>query len=271
MTMIRSAFGTSSLSEERRYWHYFKGKRVVVTGAGTGYGQALSVALLRAGAEVFLLGRREDLLAKSVAMANKGGWGKGHGHCILCDIADVERIAIAVKKISATTKTVDMLINCAAVGASKDSDLLGVSSLRWDEVMDVNVKGQWLISKEVFNLMHHATIARILFFSSGAGWANTVGCSLYNISKAALNSLSTSMAIEYQARFPGRKISINCINPGEARTEMNRSSSVSPDGICRMVFKILSTQENIPNGCFFHKDGGYLRFCDIREYEHELK
>lgn len=253
------------------HWDFFKGKRVVVTGAGTGYGRALSVALLAAGAEVFLLGRRAQRLAESVALATASQELKVKGHCISCDITDMGQIEIAVKKIASTTDTIDILLNCAAIGAGNNAHLWGSGTERWDEMMNVNLKGQWLVSQKVFPMMHRAPVARILFFSSGAGWANTEGLALYNISKAALNSLSTSMAIEYQSRFPDQKISINCINPGEARTEMNRTSQESPDTICRMVFTIISTTQNIPNGRFFHRDGGSLRFCDIRAYGHELK
>lgn len=260
-------FGIANMEQ----WNSFKGKGVVVTGAGTGYGRALSVALLAAGAEVFLLGRRLQRLAETVALASASYGLHGNGHCISCDITDVEQIEIAVKKIATTTDTIDIVLNCAAIGAGNNAQLWGSGTERWDEMMDVNLKGQWLVSQKVFPLMHRAPIARILFFTSGAGWANSDGAALYNISKAALNSLSTSMAIEYQSRFPDQKISINCINPGEARTEMNRTSLESPDMICRMVFTIISTTRNIPNGRFFHRDGGSLRFCDIRAYGHELK
>src|ERR1700733_11587780 len=60
--------------------------------------------------------------------------------------------------------------------------------------------------------------ARIVLMTSEAGWASTPGFGPYNISKAALNSLGTSLAAESAQRFPGYDIQINVLVPGEART-----------------------------------------------------
>lgn len=252
-------------------WNTFKDKKVVITGAGTGYGQALAVALLVAGAEVYLIGRRYEKLLETTKISDALIGVTCHHKCIKCDLTDVHQVDSVVSEIKSFTHNIDILINCAGVPASNNASLLNATPIRWDEMFNINLKAQWLVSKRLFELMQNSKIARILFFTSGAGWADTDGFGLYNISKAAVNSLSMSMAKEYQSKFPDKVISINCINPGEAKTEMNASSSISAYSICSMVLTLLSTEKNIPNGHFFHRDGRHLRFCDAREYPYTLE
>jgi len=249
----------------------FYNQNIIVTGAGSGYGMALSVALLHYGANVILLGREENKLLNTIEIAQSFELGKSiKPYVALCDITNMQNIEESIEKIKVKFGSIDILINCAAIPAANDASLSTVSEERWDDMMSVNVRAQWLISKEVLKLMNNK-IARVLFFTSGAGWADTDGYGLYNISKAALNSLTVSMAQEYQNKYALKKISINGINPGEAHSEMNSGSQISPFIVCNMVFKILSTKKNIPNGKFFHRDGRYIRFCDIKEYAYELE
>lgn len=187
-----------------------------------------------------------------------------------CDITNIQDINYIKNKILTLYTSIDILINCAAISPNNNASLSVISEQRWDEMMNSNLKAQWLLSKELFPIMKNK-IARILFFTSGAGWADTNLVGLYNISKAALNSLTVSMAKEYEINNPHQTISINAINPGQAKTEMNYESDISAFVICDMVFKILATVENIPNGKFFRRDGRYVSFCNTSEYEYELK
>lgn len=249
---------------------YFQGKNIVITGAGTGYGQALSIALLYAGANVYLLGRRLEKLQNTIDLATQVQPLRSVAMPIPCDICQEIAITKAVDSIVKRTNSIDIVIHCAGVAAHNDA-LLSMASLnRWDEVFDTNVKGQWMVAKAILPYMKSDSI-RMLFFTSGAAWANTYGFALYNVSKAALNSLVHSLAKECEVHYPTQRISINGINPAEAKTEMNQGSNISAFEICSMVFKILSTQKNIPNGCFFHRDGRPLRFCDTREFQQELE
>lgn len=263
---INSCFGLSS-----EKWKSFYNKHIVITGAGTGYGRALTVALLAAGANVYLLGRRSDKLLETVREAQRLEVHHGRSQCISCDITDLDQIQSAVRQIRHVSGTIDTLINCAALSAAGNATLLDSSPMRWNEMFDTNLKAQWMVSKQILGCMQDADVARVLFFTSGAGWADTVGFGLYNISKAALNALSMSLANEYQNRFPDKTVSINCINPAEARSQMNTGSTISAYSICTMALTVLSTRKNIPNGRFFHRDGRYLKFCNATEFEFKLE
>jgi len=84
---------------------------------------------------------------------------------------------------------------------------------------------------------------------------------MYNISKAALNSLGHSMAREYASKYSKDDIQMNIVVPGEARTEMNQGSDVSPYSVVSIVLLLLSHPPGGPNGRFFHRDGRHLKFA----------
>ncbi len=258
------------IKELNLYGEYFRNKNIIITGAGTGYGRALSIAFLSYGSNVILIGRRESKLLETISLIEEDKLKNAIVLPLPCDITSSEEIKNTIQKVKNKFETVDILINCAAIPAKNDANLTEISEKRWDDMLNVNLKAQWLISKAVFPLMKNK-IARMLFFTSGAGWADTNGYGLYNVSKTALNSLTASMAKEYEINFPTKIISINGINPGEAKTQMNKGSEISPYTICEMTFRILSTTKNIPNGKFFHRDGSYIRFCNMKEYEYEME
>ena len=92
---------------------------------------------------------------------------------------------------------------------------------------------------------------RAVFFTSEAGWAFTPGFGPYNVSKRPRsNNLGASLAAEVAARHPGADVQVNVLNPGEARTEMNQGSSVSPYSVVSMTLALLSHPPGGPNGCF---------------------
>jgi NAD(P)-dependent dehydrogenase (short-subunit alcohol dehydrogenase family) len=114
-------------------------------------------------------------------------------------------------------------------------------------------------------MLRGATV-RVVFMSSGAGWAFTPGFGHYNVSKAALNSLAASLAEECGARYPDADMQINVLNPGEARTEMNEQSTRSPFAAAGMTLLLLSHPRGGANGCFFHADGRHLAFGAAAPY-----
>ena len=119
-------------------------------------------------------------------------------------------------------------------------------------------------------LMAATGAVRALFFSSAAGWSGEAGFGPYNISKAAVNSLGVSLASECAARYPGVDVQINVLEPGQARTEMNRDSSITPLVVTSMTLLLLSHPAGGPNGRFFHRDGWHIGWGAIPPYERPL-
>jgi NAD(P)-dependent dehydrogenase (short-subunit alcohol dehydrogenase family) len=111
---------------------------------------------------------------------------------------------------------------------------------------------------------------RVVLLTSEAGWAYTPGFGPYNVSKSALNNFGASLAAECGARCPSADVQINVLIPGEARTEMNRGSTISPYTIAPMMLALVSHPPGGPNGRFFHRDGRHLSFGYAEAFDRKL-
>lgn len=259
----RHRFG---LSPER--WAGLAGRGVWITGAGSGYGQALSVALASAGAQVFASGRRREKLLETRSAAVASGASADNVVPVPCDVTDPESVDAAARIVAAGDRPAFALINNAALPPPPTGprQLSDADPGQWARVMATNVAGSWLTTRAIMPTMVKTGSARALFISSGAGWAFTPGFGVYNVSKAALNNLAASWAAEIAAAHPDVDVQINVLNPGEARTEMNQGSTVSPYAVVGMALRLLAQPAGGPNGRFFHRDGRHAAFCDAPAY-----
>ena len=256
------------LSPER--WKRLAGRSFWVTGAGTGYGRSIACSLAAAGAQVFLTGRRKDKLQESLfELSSLLEVEPAKCHLIPADITSYEEIIKACEKVKKLCNGLSGLINNAAVPSKPGCNypLREDSVEGWNRTIETNVRAPWLLTKVIFPQMLLSAEARVLFISSEAGWSDTSGFGIYNLSKAAVNSLCHSMAREYEAAYPKADIQMNVVSPGEARTEMNQGSVISPYSIVSIVLNLLSHPVNGPNGKFFHRDGRHLEFCYTSPYK----
>lgn len=253
-------------------WEKLSGKSFWVLGAGTGYGRCIALALMAAGAQVFISGRRIEKLQETISEGQDLGINMQQCVPLVVDIVVESDIASAAKVISENTTQLYGLINCAALPQShaESYPLENQNMATWSSFLATNLTGQWLTSKIALPLMFSGEALRILFISSEAGWAATPGFGPYNVCKSALNTLAASFAAECAERFPDKDIQINVLVPGEARTEMNQNSSVSPFSVVSMVLTLLSHPSGGPNGCFFHRDGRHLAFAHSQPFPQEL-
>ena len=258
------------LPQER--WERLGRQSYWVTGAGTGFGRALSVALASAGARVFLSGRRSEKLHQSIEEMCSFGIDIEGCHVLPFDLTNGQEIVQAVNYVERYSGSLHGLINNAAVPQRGGSrwPLQEESREFWNHIFHVNVTAQWELSKLVLPHMRKGGEIRILFLTSAAGWSFAPGFGHYNITKAALNSLGASMAEECAVRYPNLDVQINMLDPGEARTEMNQGSSTSPYVVASMALILLSHPKGGPNGKFFHRDGRHLQFGYSQQHEKPL-
>lgn len=256
------------LSKER--WDTLAGKSFWVTGAGTGYGRSIAAVLAAANAKVLITGRRVAKLEETVAEAESIlGASKSSFVLLPADITNsYEMESLFFRLHDSLSSPLHGLINGAAVPERQISGypLQDGDEMFWDVMMNTNVKAQWLIARSALPYMLSANQARVVFLSSGAGWADTPGFGMYNVSKAALNSLACSLAAESSARHPDADIQINVVDPGEARTEMNDGSKVSPYSAVSVVLFLLSRSGKGPNGRFFRRNGFRIQCGSSRPY-----
>jgi gluconate 5-dehydrogenase len=252
------------LSRER--WQRLSGKSIWITGAGTGYGRALAVALAAAGTRIFISGRRREKLLDTLDEMKQFGI-QADCHIVEFDMTQPGEITAACERVARLSECLYGLINNAALPSSANRYPLQEDTFEcWERMQRTNVTSHWLVTREIFSHMKRGCTVRILFVTSEAGWAFTPGFGPYNITKAALNSLAASTAAEYADRYPNLDVQINALIPGEARTEMNRSSTESPYSATCMALTLLSHPEGGPNGKFFHRDGRHFNFNYAEPY-----
>ena len=184
----------------------FDEKVVLVTGSSGGFGLAAAEAFLAAGSKVMLNGTQPEKLKTAVASLQKRS--ENVSGCI----ADITTGQGAAHLISETRKEfgrIDILINNA--GTSANTAFLEISEDEWDQVLDLNLKGAFLVSqqfaKEAISDNSGGKIVNIL---SGNYFWTRAGSGHYSASKAALEILTRNMAIELGAH----RINVNGVAPG---------------------------------------------------------
>lgn len=194
---------------------------ILVTGGGTGIGKAIAMAFgVGESAFVYVTSRREDALLCTVQELTEAG---GSAHALPADVADAQQVADLMEVIHRNHGGLDVLVNAA--GALHLGALHETSEEDFDQIMDTNVKGVWLVSKLAIPMMRHRANANIINISSIAASRSEPGIGVYQASKAAVNSLTRVMAKE----LASAKIRVNAIAPGPVDTELYSGSVLGDD------------------------------------------
>lgn len=188
------------------------GQVALVTGGSRGIGREVAVSLARGGAYVVVNYRENQKAAEEAAREVAAGGGR----CELLqfDVADVDGVAEAVKKVVDQHKKIDILVNNA--GIALDNLLVRQRSEEWDRVLDVNLKGIFNCTKSVSRSMIRERYGRIINMTSVAGQMGNAGQSVYAAAKAGIVGFTKSMARE----LASRGITVNAVSPGFIETEM---------------------------------------------------
>jgi NAD(P)-dependent dehydrogenase (short-subunit alcohol dehydrogenase family) len=198
-------------------------KRVaLVTGASRGLGRHFAGVLARAGAAVALAARDEALLEEAKAEIDGEG---GRAIVVPLDVTSSKSVRACVGAVEDALGPVDILVNNAGIAVSKP--LLEHSEEDWDRVLDTNLKGAWLMSREFASrCLELRQGGRIINISSLLALRTIRNVPSYTAAKAGLDHLTRTMAVEL-ARFG---ITVNAIAPGYVETDMNRGFLRSETG-----------------------------------------
>lgn len=191
----------------------FQGRNAIVTGAAGGIGSVMAEKYAACGANVAILDMNEAGLAATAARIEAHGVKAAP---VRTDIGSAKSIADAMAAVERAFGTVHMLANCAGiVGACK---LVDLDESQWDLVMNVNLKGTWLLSRLAARNMIANKVAngKIVSISSQASKLGEAGNGVYSISKAGVNCLTQVLAQEL-AEYG---IAVSAVCPGYVRTEM---------------------------------------------------
>jgi NAD(P)-dependent dehydrogenase (short-subunit alcohol dehydrogenase family) len=188
-------------------------KVAIVTGAGTGIGKAVALALLKEGYRVALAGRREAPLKQAIADAGAGA----QALAVPTDVSDPDSVHALFQQTKDAFGPLDVLFNNAGVGAPA-VPLEDLTYAQWKTVVDINLTGVFLCVQEAFRLMKSQTPrgGRIINNGSISAHAPRPNSAPYTSTKHAITGLTKSASLD------GRKYDIACgqIDIGNAATEM---------------------------------------------------
>jgi NAD(P)-dependent dehydrogenase (short-subunit alcohol dehydrogenase family) len=188
------------------------GKTAVVIGGTSGIGLALNRGLALAGANVVPTGRREELVQKAAAEVNALGRRSLVQACDVTNEASVEEL---LKAALAEFGTVQILVNCA--GRTKRMPTLEFPDAEWNGILDTNLNGTLRACRVFGRHMIERKYGRIINIASISSFVALQEVAAYSASKAAVASLTKSLAIEWATKG----VCVNAIAPGVFRTELN--------------------------------------------------
>lgn len=248
-----------------------EGKVAMITGAASGIGLAAAERLSDAGAAVVLL----DVARAGGEEVERTICGVGReARFIRCDVtcdADCERAARAARD---RFGRIDVLFNSA--GVIRRQTVVQLEEEDWDHVLDVNLKGVYLMSRRVIPIMADGGGGSII--NAGSGWGLKGGprAAAYCAAKAGVINLTRAMAIDHA----GQGIRVNCVCPGDTDTQMLRNEAVelgedeeaflaacadrpmarigSPGDIANAVLYLASDLSSWVTGTYLLVDGGGL-------------
>ena len=183
-------------------------KTAIITGGGSGIGQACAWAFYQEGANVVLFGRREDKLKETAQELGS------RAMTVSGDMTRSEDLDRLVQETLSKFHRIDILVNNA--GLFKGAPLHEISDEQYDEMMNINMRAVFQLTRRVLPVMMEQKSGNIIHISSILGIIAVPQVAVYNISKGALNQFSRSIAVEYGSYG----IRSNSICPGLIETDM---------------------------------------------------
>ncbi len=238
----------------------FAGKTALITGAARGIGRAIAETLSERGANIVICDIDQDAVNATAKALGENAIG------IKANVMSQDDIAAMVEESLGKFGSIDILVNNA--GVTRDGLLVRMDENDWDLVLDINLKGAFLVTKAVAKVMMKQRSGRIVNISSVVGVTGNAGQANYSASKAGLIGLTKTAAKELAARG----ITVNAVAPGFIETEMTAVLSDkaraymldkvalkrpgTPDDIARAVAFFASDDASYITGQVLGIDGG---------------
>ena len=213
-----------------------QGKVALVTGSARGIGRAIAELLASRGARVVVNSTTEEGSRRVAdALVAQGAEALAYG----ADVSNLEAAEGMVKDVIDRWQRIDVLVNNA--GITRDTLLMRMKESDWDDVMNVNLKSAFHMTRLASRIMMRQKSGAIINVSSVVGLMGNPGQANYAASKAGLIGFTKSMARE----LGSRSITVNAVAPGFIETEMTASL---PDEVKQRMLA------NIPLGRFGHTE-----------------
>jgi len=249
----------------------FEGKKVIVTGGGSGIGKATAGRFMEEGARVAIF----DVSKKNAESAAKEFRDQGHEALVFVgDVSVSKDVKRMVNDAKRALGRIDVVFNNA--GILVEGTVEEVSEEDWDKIMGINVKGVFLMCKAVIPLMLKQGGGTIVNNASCSGLVGDRSAIAYNTSKGAVVLMTKCLALDYATK----NIRVNCVCPGEIDTPMFRQEAKSrnmpveeyrkvlcevhpigrlgiPVEVANTVLFLASGESSFITGAAISVDGGY--------------
>ena len=231
------------------------GKTAMVTGGGRGIGRAIALALGREGCAVAVASRTQSEIEDVARKIEEIG---ARGLAVPADISNMDEVERMVEKVRKAFGHIDILVNNAGIAIFKPLSHLTVED--WDKTMAINVRGAFLCSQKVAQVMLEQCSGTIITICSSASKKAYPNQMAYVVSKHGLLGLSKCLGLELKPYG----IKVHAICPGgvdtqltaDARPETDRSDWMQPEDIAHVVLMLLT-----------QNDGATIDEIYIRRYD----
>jgi len=226
----------------------FAGRTVLVTGGSRGIGRACAIAFARNGADVAINYNKNEQAAKDVVEAATDFRIKCQS--FRADTSKSNEVNDMVMNVVDKFGKIDILVNNA--GVLKRTPFLQISEDDWDWIMNINLKGYFLVGQAVARQMvEQKTRGVIVNISSNSQERASPNVAHYNVSKAGVAMLTKSMAVE----LAPYGIRVNNVAPGLTETDINRKDIANKEfregRLARIPLKMIATPEDITGAVLF--------------------
>lgn len=248
----------------------FNNKTVFITGGSRGIGRAIAEKFSTLGADVIITYKSK--VDSNFFKRKKILYFK-------CDSSNSKRIKIVIDKVLKKFGKIDILINNA--GITKDGLIMRMSEESWDSVMNTNLKGTFLFTKEVLKSMIKNHKGKIINISSVVATTGNAGQSNYVASKSAMIGLTKALAKELSAY----NIQVNVVAPGYVETDMTavlteeqkrvifnttKKAPAKPDKVADFIAFLASDVSDLITGQTFIVEANKLKKKEIKHFQTKI-
>ncbi len=241
------------------------GRIAIVTGANTGIGQGIAVALAGAGATIVAVGR--SAMDETEALIRQAGT---RFHAIAADLGSIDPVKPIVAETLGTFGNIDILVNNA--GIVRRADAIDFTEEDWDAVMNINLKTAFFLTQAVAHHMLEKGRGKVINIASMLSFQGGIRIPSYTASKSGIAGLTRLLACEWAAKG----VNVNAIAPGyfatnnttALREDPDRNSSIlaripagrwgNPEDIGGAAVFLASSASDYVHGTVLPVDGGWL-------------